>query len=113
MSDAERAVAAAREEGKREAQAEAARKLAAAHFLHLATGRLADPDKALLMLDMERLVKDGEPDMRAIRALVEQLAPVPPPPPPGGRVPAGPRATAPAPEGGDWLRVAAAQARRR
>ena len=34
------------------------------------------------MLDLDKLVKDGAPDLRKIRALVDQLAAVPLPPPP-------------------------------
>jgi hypothetical protein len=114
MSDQERAVAAARAEGRAEAEAAGARLLAAAEFRHLAAGRIADPERALEMLDMSKLVKDGAPNTRAIKALVDQLAAVPPPPPPPGYVPAGPRQTGAAGEvngGGDWLRAAAQHAR--
>lgn len=99
MSDSERAVAAAREEGRAEAQAAAARQLAAAEFRHLATGRITDPDAAIEMLDLDKLVKDGQPNRRAIAALVDRLAAVPAPAP-AGHVPAGPRA--PGTET-DWL----------
>jgi hypothetical protein len=114
MTDTERAVAAARAEGRAEAEAAGARLLAAAEFRHLAAGRIAEPDKALEMLDMDKLVKDGAPNTRAIRALVDQLAAVPPPPPPPGYVPAGPRQTGAPGElngSGDWLRAAAQHAR--
>lgn len=113
MSDAERAVATARAEGRAEAESAAARQLAAAEFKYAAAGKITDPDKALEMLDLDKLVRDGAPDLRKIRALVDQLAAVPPPPPPPGYVPAGPRQTQPNGTGGDWLRAAAAEARRR
>lgn len=100
MSEAERAVAAAREEGRAEANAAAARLLAAAEFRHLATGRIADPEAAIEMLDLSKLIKDGAPNRRAIAALVDRLAAVPAPPPPPGHVPAGPRAPG---QETDWL----------
>jgi hypothetical protein len=101
MSDADKAIAKAREEGKAEAAAEHARQLAAAEFRAQAANRLADPEAALAVLDLEKLVKDGQPDKKAIGKLVDQLAAVPPPP---GRVPPGPM---PGPQGDgnrDWLR---------
>jgi flagellar biosynthesis/type III secretory pathway protein FliH len=88
MTEQEKAVATAREEGKAEAAAEHAQELAAAEFRAQAAGRVANPDAALAVLDLAKLLKDGKPDKKAIGALVEQLAAVPPPP---GRVPAGPR----------------------
>jgi hypothetical protein len=88
MSEAEKAIAKARDEGKAEAAAEHAAELAAAEFRAQAAGRVANPDAALAVLDMSKLLKDGKPDKTAIGKLVEQLAAVPPPP---GRVPAGPR----------------------
>ena len=101
MSDAERAIAAARDEGRAEANAAAARLLAAAEFRHLATGRITDPDAAIEMFDLDKLVKDGAPNKRAIAALVDRLAAVVPAAPPApGHMPAGPRA--PAAET-DWL----------
>ena len=100
MSDADKAIAKAKEEGRAEAAAEHARQLAAAEFRAQATSRLADPEAALAVLDLEKLVKDGQPDKKAIAKLVDQLAAVPPPP---GRVPPGPM---PNPPNGDhdWLR---------
>jgi hypothetical protein len=88
MSEAEKAIAKARDEGKAEAAAEHARELAAAEFRAQAAGRVANPDAALAVLDLSKLLKDGKPDKTAIGKLVEQLAAVPPPP---GRVPPGPR----------------------
>jgi len=100
LTDAEKAIAKAKEEGRAEAAAEHARALAAAEFRAQATSRLADPEAALAVLDLEKLVKDGQPDKKAIGKLVDQLAAVPPPP---GRVPPGPMPGAPNPEH-DWLR---------
>ena len=71
MSDADKAIAAARDEGRAEANAAAARLLAAAEFRHLATGRITDPDAAIEMFDLDKLVKDGAPNKRAIAALVD------------------------------------------
>jgi hypothetical protein len=95
MTDAEKQLATARAEGKAEAEQAAALKLVAAEFRIAAAGRIANPDAALAALDLGKLAKDGEPDKKAIAALVEQLAAVPPPPPPPGHVPTGPRAPAP------------------
>jgi hypothetical protein len=105
MSEAEKAVAAARAEGRAEAQREASLRLAAAEFRAAAAGRIANVDAALGVLDLAKLVDaNGEPDSKAIAKLVEQLAAVPPPPPAPGHVPAGPRQTAPDNGDNDWLR---------
>jgi hypothetical protein len=102
------AIAAAREQGRAEAAREAGLRLAAAEFRAAAAGRIANPDAALGVLDMSKLVTDGEPDKDAIAALVDQLAAIPPAAP--GRVPAGPRSAGPANGGGDWVREGAAAA---
>lgn len=97
MTDAEKAAAA-----RAEAEQAAALRLAAAEFRAQAAGRIANPDAALAVLDLARLIgKDGEPDKTAIGTLVEQLAVVPPPP---GKVPAGPRDPANGGEA-DWVRA--------
>jgi hypothetical protein len=88
MTDAEKAIADAKAEGKAEAAREAALRLAAAEFRAAAVGKIADPDAALDVLDLAKLVKDGEPDKKAIAAVVDRLAAVPPPP---GHIPPGPR----------------------
>jgi hypothetical protein len=103
------AIAAAREQGRAEAAREAALRLAAAEFRAAATGRLANPDAALGVLDLSKLVKDGEPDKAAIGEVVDQLAAVPPPP---GHVPAGPRSPGNDGGGGDWVRAGAAASAR-
>ena len=104
MTDAEKALAEAKAAGRAEAEQEASLKLAAAEFRAKAAGRIANPDAALSALDLSKLLgKNGEPDTKAIEALVDQLAAVPPPPPPPGHVPPGPRGDVP-PEDTDWLR---------
>lgn len=100
MTDADKAIAKAREEGKAEAAAEHARQLAAAEFRAQAAGKLANPEAALAALNLDALVKDGAPDSKAIGKLVEQLAVVPPPP---GRIPPGPM-PGPGDANHDWLR---------
>jgi hypothetical protein len=105
MSEAERAVAAARAEGRAEAEAAATLKVVAAEFRARAAGKLANVDAALGVLDLAKLVKNGEPDTKAIDALVAQLAAVPAAPPPPGHVPPGVRQpTGPANGESDWLR---------
>jgi hypothetical protein len=102
MTEQERAVAEAREAGRAEAVKAAGAKVAAAEFRAAAAGRLANPDGALELIDLSRLVDDnGDPDREAINEAVARLAAVPTPPPPGGRVPAGPREPA---ADGDFLR---------
>ena len=106
MTDAEKAIATAREEGRAEAAQEHARELAAAEFRAQAAGRITNPDAALAVLDLAKLLKDGKPDKTAIGKLVDQLAVVPPPP---GKVPAGVRD--PGGNGAiDWLGDAARKA---
>ena len=92
MTDQERAIAEARAAGKAEAESAAAHQLAAAEFRAQAAGKLANPEAALAVLDLAKLLKDGQPDRDAIAAVIAQLAVVPPPP---GHVPAGPRARRP------------------
>jgi hypothetical protein len=99
MTEQEQAIAAAKAEGKAEAAAEHARALAAAEFRAQAAGKITNPDAALAVLDLGKLVKDGKPDTAAIAAVVAQLAVVPPPP---GHIPAGPRQPSPN-GGGDWM----------
>jgi hypothetical protein len=111
LSDHEKAVAAARAEGRAEAESAAARALAGAEFRIMAAGKIASPEAALGALDLGKLLdKNGQPDKAKIAALVEQLAAAPAPPappaPPGprGAIPPGPRAPAPGAGDGDWLR---------
>jgi flagellar biosynthesis/type III secretory pathway protein FliH len=101
MTDQEKALAKAREEGKAEAAHAAALVVAAAEFRVQAAGKIADPEAALAVIDLAKLVdKDDHPDKAAITKLVGQLAAVPPKP---GHVPPGPRD--PGANGdGDWIR---------
>src|SRR5499427_9383440 len=105
MSDAERQLAQARDEGRREAADKAALDLAAEIFRGAARDRLPDIEKALEIIDLRKLLRDGAPDRRKIGALVDQLAPPVQQQPPAwpGRVPAGPRA--PVNGDDDWLRA--------
>lgn len=110
MSEQERAVAAAREDGRKEAARAAGLLVAAAEFRALAAGKLADPGKMLEDddLNLARYVNDqGEVDKRALGRMVERLAAQAPQQAPG-RVPAGPMGPA-APADGDFLRQAMAQ----
>lgn len=93
MSAQDRAVAEAKAQGRAEAAAEAALKLAAAEFRFAAAGRIADPAAALELIDVSKLLRDGEPDPEMIAAVIDRLAPPAAPPGAalGGRVPAGPR----------------------
>ncbi|MCL2585995.1 MAG: hypothetical protein FWE35_26470 [Streptosporangiales bacterium] len=94
MSDAEKAIAEAREQGRTEAATEAGKRIAAAEFRTAAAGKLSDPDAALEMLDLSRFIgDDGEPDRDAIKQAVERLTPAAAPASP--KVPAGPRDTQP------------------
>ena len=68
-------MATARAEGRADGPA-AAPQLAAAESEYAAAGKITDPDNALEMLDLDKL-KDGAPDLRKIRALVDQLAGAP------------------------------------
>jgi hypothetical protein len=89
MSEAEKAIAKAREEGRAEAAKESALVMAGAEFKVQAAGKLANPDAALAAMDLGKLLDDkGQPDKARIAKLVEQLAAVPAP---GGRVPTGPQ----------------------
>jgi hypothetical protein len=90
MTEQERAVAEAKAAGKAEAVAEAGKAVAAATFRELATGKLADPGKALDLVDLGKFVSDdGTVDRTALGKAVDSLAAQVPGPP--GRVPPGPR----------------------
>jgi hypothetical protein len=106
MTETEKAIAAARAEGKAEAEQAAVLRVVAAEFRARAAGKLANIEAALGVLDLAKLAKNGEPDIKAIDALVAQLAAVPPAPPPPGHVPPGVRQpTAPGNGDNDWLRA--------
>lgn len=104
MTEQEKAIAAARAEGAREASTKAARRLVEAEIRAAAAGRLADPADAIRLLDVDSFVPDGDGDIdaAAIAAAVANLAETKPylaaqaPKPNPGVVPAGARATGPA-----------------
>ena len=102
MTDADKALAKARDEGRAEAQQAAGLRVAAAEFVAAATGKLADPTAALELLDLKRFVgPDGEVDSKALGQYVDKLtAALPAPAQPGGKVPAGARGPA---SDGDFL----------
>ena len=105
MSEQEKAVAAAKTEGAREAALTAGRRLAAAEFRAAAAGRLSDAGAALELIDLARFVgDDGEPDTKAIAAAVDKIAAAAALPVNGKTplVPAGVRGTAPTADV-DWL----------
>jgi len=107
MNDQERAVAEAKDAGRKEAARAAGIKVAAAEFRALAAGKLADPSKMLEDEDLNlgRFVNDdGEVDKRGLARLVDRLAAAAAPAPNPGTVPAGPRGGAPADT--DFLRTA-------
>lgn len=100
MSDQEKAVAQARDEGKAEATSAAAQRLAGAEIKAALATVVADADKRAEIIDdlnLSRYIgEDGEPDVAKIAALRDRYAaltagatPGTPPPPPG--VPKGAR----------------------
>jgi hypothetical protein len=103
MSETEKAIAQAKDEGRQEAVIAAGRRLAAAEFKAQAAGKIADPAAALELFDLSKFVgSDGEPDSAAIARLVERLTPAMAPPAP--KVPAGPRGDGS--DNGDFIRQA-------
>lgn len=73
-TDAEKAVAAAREEGRREALGQVAGRMVEAEVRAAAAGKLADPADAIRLLDLTGFVDDaGEIDAKAIVAAVDEL----------------------------------------
>jgi hypothetical protein len=91
MSDTEKLIAQAKDEGRREAIQSAGRRLAAAEFKAAAAGKIGDPAAALEVLDLSKFVSDnGDPDTTAIQKVVDRLA-LAMPVTPAGRVPSGPR----------------------
>jgi hypothetical protein len=109
MTDQEKALAAAKDEGRKEAAKAAGVTLAAAEFRALAAGKLADPGRILGDgdLNLARYVDDqGNVDRKALEKLVERLAAAAAPVNAGGPgVPAGPRGAG-QPGDSDFLRSA-------
>jgi hypothetical protein len=108
MTEHEKAVAAAKAEGRTEAVREAGLKLAAAEFRAAAAGKLADPAAALDVIDLSKYVdEDGEVDSKALAMLVDKLAAaLPAPARSPAKVPAGPHGDTDEP---DFIRQALGQ----
>lgn len=71
----EKALQAARDEGRIEALKGVGLRVAAAEFCVAAAGKLADPAAALEVLDLSRFVGDeGEVDLAGLTAMVDKLA---------------------------------------
>lgn len=75
MSEQEKAVAAARTEGKTEALKTANARLLAAEVKAAAAGKLADPSDAVSMLDLSKfeIDDDGNVDLKAVSAAIAKL----------------------------------------
>jgi hypothetical protein len=108
LSESDKVIAKAREEGKHEALKQSGARLAAAEFRAKAATRLGGLAEALDidLIDFSRFTDDtGEPDIRKIETAVDKLASALPEP--NGKVaptvPGGPR---PDPGEQDWLRSA-------
>jgi hypothetical protein len=98
MSDQEKAVAEAMEQGRKEATVSVASRLAAAEIKAALTGIVPDPAAVVEDLNLARYIdEDGEVDAKAVEALKEKYAAFAAPggkaPVPG--VPVGARSTAP------------------
>lgn len=74
MSEAEKAVAQARDEGYKAGRAEAAIDKAEARFRSLATGKVAELDTLMEHIDLKRFVSEGEVDEDAIKKTVDAFA---------------------------------------
>lgn len=117
MSDQEKAVAAARDEGRNEALTQAGKRLAAAEFRAAAAGKLQNADALLDVIDPTKFVgEDGEPNRELIEATVAKLAAgqsdsKKDDAPAGLVFPGGVRE--PAQDNGDWLRGVAVNSARR
>lgn len=78
MSDQEKAVAAARDEGRAQALATAGKRLAAAEFRAAAAGKVPNIDAILEVIDPGKFIsEDGEPNLEAINAMVAKLSETP------------------------------------
>lgn len=82
MTESEKAIEAAKQEGRQAAAAEFGERLVAAEFTAAAAGRQVNLDALLTGLDRSRFLKDGEPDRDAIKAFVDAIAPAEPQQPP-------------------------------
>lgn len=76
MSEQEKAVQKARDEGRSEAMRETGTKLVDAEVRSLASGRNVDADALLEGIDRSKFLDDnGDPDRKAIKAWVDKIAP--------------------------------------
>lgn len=91
MDAQQKAIAAARDEGKAEARSSYGARLVDAEVKAAAAGRSVDVDALLDGLDRTRFLDDGEPDVEAIASWVDRIAPVTPGAPPVPKVPTGAR----------------------
>jgi len=74
MTDAEKAVADAKKEGREEATLEANRRIVASEVKAAAGGKVADPSDATALLgDLDRFIVKGEVDTKAIAAAIDEL----------------------------------------
>lgn len=73
-TDADKAIAAARDEGRREALGQVTGRMIEAEVRAAAAGRLADPADAVRLIDLTGFVgDDGDIDAKAIAAAVDEL----------------------------------------
>ena len=73
-TDAEKAIAAARDEGRREALGQVTGRMIEAEVRAAAAGKLADPADAVRLIDLTGFVgDDGDIDAKAIAAAVDEL----------------------------------------
>ncbi|WP_458085827.1 hypothetical protein [Streptomyces malaysiensis] len=76
LTENEKAVSAARDEGYNQGRAEMAGKVAEAAFRGVATGRLADVDSVLSKLNVSQfLTESGDVDSDAITKFIDSIAP--------------------------------------
>jgi len=105
MTEDEKKLAKARDEGRAEARREHGLALAAAEFKLAAHGKIADPEAALEVIDLAKFVTEaGEVDKGELAKLIDRLAATLPSANGAGKVPPGARG-GPA-DGGDFLRTA-------
>ncbi len=112
LSESERAVAEARQQGRQEAAVEAGKRLARAEIRAAAAGKGLDVADLLEDLDLSRFVgEDGEPDDKAISKAITRWAAISPPSArPRGAVDQGARGDAPAAAMNTWIRQATGRA---
>lgn len=92
MTDTEKAVEAARNEGRSEGAKSASERIARAEIRAAAAGRNVDVTALLEGVDAKRFLDDdGEPDTKAITAWMDRIAPAGDSPKPKPRVPTGAR----------------------